>query len=436
MTSVLMKDCSWIVTQDPQRRILKNTSVLSRDGRIEEIGNLSGNNADFVINGHGKAMLPGLINCHTHLSMTLLRGYADDMELHKWLQEKIWPQEAKLTGERCFWGAMLGCMELITSGTTCFLDMYFFMDKVAEATHAMGLRAFLSVALLDSMDSLGKQEAIAKTEAFARKLKELGDPRIGVAIGPHSPYTCSAETLQESARLSEQYQAPLHIHVAETRKEQADCENAHGMRVIDYLDSLEILSPRLVAAHCVWLTKNEITKMAGRGVKVAHCPVSNLKVATGGIAPVPEMMDAGVRIGLGTDGASSNNSLDMFETMKYAALLQKHSRWDASLLPAQKVLDFATIDAAEVLGIGSKVGSVEKGKLADLILVDLAYPSTTPLHGTSSLISHLVYSLRSMQVSSVVVDGNPLMIERNLTNPSAQEILGEAQHQAEILTAS
>ncbi len=436
MVSILLKECSWVVTQDVQRRVLQNVSVFCVDGRIIEIGKVGDKKADLVIDGRNKALLPGLINCHTHLSMTLLRGFADDMELHKWLNEKIWPQEAKLTGERCYWGAILGCVEMIMTGTTCFLDMYFFEEDVARAVQAMGLRAFLAPGLLDFMESERRKKVLEETEDFASKLKDMKNPRIRIAIGPHSPYTCSSELLQESAKLSAKYEAPLTIHVAETRKEQADCEKERGMRVIDYLDSLGVLTPRTIAAHSVWLTKSEVKKMADRGVKVAHCPVSNLKLANGGIAALPEMMEAGVTVGLGTDGASSNNSLDMFETMKLAALLHKHSRWDPTLVPAQKALDFATIGGAQTLGIDSEVGSIEVGKKADLILVDLDSPSSTPIHGQSGLISNIVYSVRSLQVSSTIVDGHPLMIMRKLVDTKLPKLLQEAQHQAELLVST
>ncbi len=436
MTSLVLKNCSRVVTQDAQRKVLEHASVFCEDGVIREIGRLGASKADHVIDGHGKVLLPGLVNCHTHLSMTLLRGFADDMELHSWLNQKIWPQEAKLTGERCYWGAILGCAEMIMTGTTCFLDMYFFEEDVARATQEMGLRAFLAPGLFDFMDSTRRAKVLKATGEVAVKLQEMNDSRIKIAIGPHAPYTCSPELLQESVKLSAKLDAPLTIHVAETRKEQADCEREKGLRVIDYLDSLGVLTPRTVAAHSVWLTKMEVKKMAERGVKVAHCPVSNIKLADGGVAPLPEMLEAGVTVGLGTDGASSNNTLDMFETMKLAALIQKHSRWDPTLIPAQKALDLATIGGAQSLGIDSQVGSIELGKRADLILVDLESPVTTPIHGVSGLISNLVYSVRSLQVSSTIVDGRPLMIDRKLTNAELPELLREAQRQAELLVAA
>ncbi len=436
MASILLKDCSWVVTQDHQRNVLQNVSVFCEDGRITQVGKLEGMKADHVIDGRRKVLLPGLINTHTHLSMTLLRGFADDMELHRWLNERIWPQEAKLTGERCYWGAILGCAEMIVTGTTCFLDMYFYEEAVAKAVRKMGLRAFLSPGLLDFMNPELTQKVLKETDDFAASLKQANDPQIRAAIGPHSGYTCSPELLQRSVDLSTKYEAPLTIHVAETRKEQAECERDQGVRMVDYLDSLGVLTPRTIAAHAVWLTKNEVKKLAERGVKVSHCPVSNLKLADGGVAPLPEMMEAGVTVSLGTDGASSNNSLDMFETMKLAALIHKHSRWDPTLIPAQKALDFATIGGAQTLGIDSQVGSIGLGKRADLILIDLESPSTTPIHGRSGLISNIVYSLRSLQVSSTFVDGRPLMINRKLTDAKLSELIKEAQRQAEFLVAA
>ncbi len=411
-------------------------SVLCENGRIIRVGKIEETKADYVIDGHRKVLLPGLINTHTHLSMTLLRGFADDMELHRWLNEKIWPQEAKLNGERCYWGAILGCAEMIMTGTTCFLDMYFYEEDVARAVRKMGLRAFLSPGLLDFNDPDRTQKVLKETEAFAAGMKEANDGKVRAAIGPHSGYTCSPELLQRSVELSANYGAPLTIHVAETRKEQAECERDRGVRMVDYLDSLGILTPRTIAAHSVWLTKSEVRKLAERGVKVAHCPVSNLKLADGGVAPLPEMMEEGVTVSLGTDGASSNNSLDMFETMKLAALLHKHSRWDATLVPAQVALDLATIGGAKALGMDSQVGSIEVDKLADLILVNFDSPSSTPVHGDKGLISNLVYSTRSLQVSSTIVNGQPLMIEGKFLDENLSEHLQEAQRQAELLVAA
>lgn len=436
MASILLKDCSWVATQDAQRKVLRNVCVLCENGRITKIGKLEGAKADQVIDGRRKVLLPGLINTHTHLSMTLLRGFADDMELHRWLNEKIWPQEAKLNGERCYWGAILGCAEMIMTGTTCFLDMYFNEEDVARAVKEMGLRAFLSPGLLDFNDSSRTRKVLNETETFAAKMQKANDGQIRAAIGPHSGYTCSPELLQRSVELSTKYEAPLTIHVAETRKEQAECERDRGVRMVDYLDSLGVLNPRTIAAHGVWLTKSEVGKLAERGVKVAHCPVSNLKLADGGVAPVPEMMEAGVTVSLGTDGASSNNSLDMFETMKMAALLHKHSRWDATLVPAQLALDFTTIEGAKTLGIDSEVGSIEVGKKADLILVNLDSPASVPIHGSSGLISNIVYSIRSLQVSSTIVDGHPLLIDGKFVDDKLPELLGEGQRQAELLVAA
>jgi 5-methylthioadenosine/S-adenosylhomocysteine deaminase len=435
MASILLKDCSWVVTQDHERKVLQNVSVLCENGRISEVEKLESTKADQVIDGHRKALLPGLINTHTHLSMTLLRGFADDMELHRWLNEKIWPQEAKLNGERCYWGAILGCAEMIMTGTTSFLDMYFHEEDVARAVRKMGLRAFLSPGLLDFLNPERTQKVLKETEDFAASMRSANDSQVRAAIGPHSGYTCSPELLRRSVELSEKYQAPLTIHVAETRKEQADSERERGVRIVDYLDSLGVLTTRTIAAHSVWLTKSEVMKLAERGVKVAHCPVSNLKLADGGVAPVPEMMEAGVTVSLGTDGASSNNSLDMFETMKMAALLHKHSRWDATIVPAQIALDFATIEGAKTLGIDSEVGSIETGKKADLILVDLDSPGTVPIHGASGLISNIVYSTRSLQVSSTIVDGRPLMIDGKFVEDGMHELLREGQRQAELLVA-
>jgi len=318
--------------------VLRDGSILIRDGRIEQVGKVVAA-ADVGIDGHGKIALPGLINAHTHLSMVLFRGYADDMVLQDWLQKKIWPLEGKLTGEACYKGALLGSAEMIMSGTTTFMDMYFYMEDVANAVNESGLRALLSYGMIDLFDQAKAKVERQKSEDLFNFLRQLNTPRIRFAVAPHAPYTCSAETLVWAKEFAEKNDVPIHIHIAETRKEQADSQKQHGARVVEYLDKIGALSSKTVGAHCVWLTKSEVSLMAKTGASVTHCPVSNMKLASGGVAPLPEMFDAGIPVSLGTDGAASNNTLDMFETMKVCALLHKAHRWDPTVLNAQKTLD-------------------------------------------------------------------------------------------------
>ncbi len=411
---------------------MRDASVLVENGIIREVGRI-GSSADKTIDAKGKIALPGLINAHTHLSMTLFRGFADDMLLQDWLQKKIWPLEVKLTGDDCYYGALLGCAEMIRSGTTSFVDMYFQMERVADAVNQAGLRGFLSYAPIDLFDpAKGKleKERVIKFHDYVQK---LASPRIKFVVGPHAPYTCSADMLQWAKEYAEQQHAILHIHVAETRREQADMMKQNGMRVVEYLDKIGALSRNMLAAHCVWLTKSEIQLLAKAGVSVAHCPVSNMKLASGGVAPLPEMFESGIAVGLGTDGAASNNGLDMFDTMKMCALIHKSYRWDPTILNAQRVLDLATIDGARAARVEDELGSLEVGKRADIILVDCDTPNMRPIHGVGTVVSDLVYSASSGNVDTTIVDGKIQMINREMQTLDLHGIISATQERIDKL---
>lgn len=427
MPSLLIKNCDWVVTQNKKREVLRAASILVQDGEIKQIGKNVRGPADSEVDGKGKIALPGLINAHTHLSMTLFRGYADDMQLQDWLQKKIWPLEAKLNGEACYYGALLGSAEMILSGTTSFLDMYFYMEDVARAVAESGLRGFLSYGLIDLFDPGKAQIERDKTKKFLDYVNTMANPRIRFSLGPHAPYTCSAETLLWAKEFAEKNNAILQIHLAETRKEQADFQKQHGMRVVEYLDKIGALSTNMLAAHCVWLTKSEVGLLAKAGVGVVHCPVSNMKLASGGVAPLPEMFEAGVAVGLGTDGAASNNTLDMFETMKVCALLHKAHRWDPTVLNAQKVLDLATIEGAEALGVEREIGSLEVGKRADIVLMNARAPNMNPTYGEDTVVSDLVYSASSGNVDTTIVDGKVLMERGQIGGIDLGQILAKTR---------
>jgi len=398
-----------------------------RDGRIEQVGKGSSDSADVVVNGHGKIVLPGLINAHTHLSMCLFRGYADDMVLQDWLRKKIWPLEGKLTGEACYQGALLGAAEMILSGTTTFMDMYFYMEDVAKAVNEAGLRAFLSYGMIDIFDPAKTPIERKKSEELFNFIQQLGVSRIRFALAPHAPYTCSAETLLWAKEFAEKNDTLIHIHIAETRKEQADFQKQHNLRVVEYLDKIGALSRKMVGAHCVWLTKSEVGLLAKASASATHCPVSNMKLASGGVAPLPEMFDAGVAVSLGTDGAASNNTLDMFETMKVCALLHKAHRWDPTILNAQRVLDLATIEGARALGMEAQIGSIDVGKRADIILLDANQPNLNPIYGPDTVVSDLVYSASSGNVNTTIIDGQVLMENRQLKTIDLSSTLASAK---------
>src|SRR5881296_1877551 len=410
--SLLLQSCDWVVTQDTQRRVISNVSVRVEDGRIAEIGRLRRLAKEKVIDCRRMALIPGLINTHTHLAMTLFRGYADDLELQDWLEKKIWPLEKRLTGEMCYFGALLGAMEMTRTGTTCFVDMYFHMEDVARATEEAGLRGILSYGMIDPPTREGKERERKNSLKLLQHIRAMKSPRVSFAFGPHAPYTCSKETLLWCRKEAEKENVLVNIHIAETRGEQAKFERDKKSREVDYLDKIGFLSDRVLAAHSVWLTKSEVKLYGKHGVRVAHCPVSNMKLAGGSVAPLPEMWEAGVPVGLGTDGPASNNSLDMFDTMKTCALLHKSQRWDPTIADAQKVLDMATIDGAKCLSLEKEIGSIEKGKRADVVLVRLKEPSMMPIHGKETVVSDLVYSASGYNVDTTIVDGRVVMKNR------------------------
>ncbi len=395
----------------------KTTSVYIEGQRIVSIGEKT--EADMVIDGRGKAVLPGLVNAHTHAAMTLFRSYADDMKLQEWLETKIWPAEAQLTPMDIYWGTKLACLEMIKSGTTCFNDMYFHMDMAAKAVHEMGLRAVLCEGFIDIKDKAGSGETLKKTRAVTERIASLRSPRIVPAWGPHAIYTVSTESLKAMKELSDETGYLLHMHLSETQEEVEDCKTEFGKSPARYLEDIGFLGERCVLAHGVWLDSTEIPIIASSGAKIVHNPVSNMKLAVGKAMPYGLLKRAGVTIALGTDGAASNNNLDMFETLKFTALLQKFSSHNQTVATAREVWDAATLGGARALGFDA--GAVEEGKLADLILVDLKRAYMVPNH---NLYSNLVYSASGDCVDTVICDGNVLMKNRKVA--SEDEILEKA----------
>jgi len=427
--SILIKN-STILTQNSKRQQVHG-DIYIKDQEIVEISTKPISvEADYKIDGKNKLVIPGLINTHTHIPMTLLRGYGDDMLLKDWLEERIWPVEAKLDNKSVEIGTKLGLLEMIASGTTTYLDMYFFEDTIGTVTEKVGLRGFLGFALIDSgTPEHSSEELMPKCEQFVRKWKDKN--LITPTIAPHGTYTCGPETLQKSLEIANRYNAPLHIHCSEIREEVYDVQKKYGVRPVEQLRKYGLLCDKMILAHCGWITKNEIQDIKKGGAKVSHCPVSNMKIATGGYAPIPEMLEAQVPVSLGTDGAASNNVLDMFDTMKFCALIHKQHRWDPSVLPAQTVFDFATISGAKCLGVEKNIGSIEEGKKADIVILDVHKPHLTPQY---DFVSHLVYAARGSDIITTIVNGKPLLLENEFLTVDSEKILEDAEKCANELT--
>jgi len=428
--SILIKN-STILTQNDSRRRIHGDIYIDDHVIIECSEKPLSLEAEFKIDGTNKLVLPGLINTHTHIPMTLFRGYGDDMVLGDWLAKRIWPVEAKLDKKAVEIGTELGLLEMISSGTTSYLDMYFFEEAIAKATERVGMRGFLGFALIDfDTPEYEAAELLPQCEQFVRRWKN--NPLISPLIAPHSAYSCKPETLQNALQIAIRYNVPLHTHCSETRDEVYDVEKKYGVRPVEQFKKYGLLKKGTILAHCGWITKNEILDMKNASVSVSHCPVSNMKIATGGFAPVPELLDAHIPVGLGTDGAASNNTLDMFETMKFCALVHKNHRWDPTVLPAQTVVDLATLGGATTLGVQHTLGSLEEGKTADLIMIDLKKPHLTPLHDP---ISHLVYAVRGTDVCTTIVNGTPLMLEKEFLTIDVEKTLEHSKKIASELTS-
>ncbi|WP_414469871.1 amidohydrolase family protein [Methanobacterium sp. ACI-7] len=409
--------------------IKKGSVRIENDKIIEVTENNNQKDADEIINGEKKVLMPGLVNTHTHLSMSLLRGLADDLPLDTWLNDHIWPVEANLTGDYCYTGALLSCIEMIKSGTTTFNDMYFFMDDVARAIDETGLRGMLCHGMIDLGDEEKRKGEFKETMRIIEKCHDTADGRIKVAFGPHAPYTCSEELLRGVREKADKMNLKIHIHVSETEFEIQQVTEAHGARPFEYLNEIGFLGDDVVAAHAVWLSDKEIEIIKEKGVNLSHNPASNMKLASG-ISPVSKLVDAGVNVSLGTDGAASNNNLDMIEEMKIAALLQKVNTGDSTTLPAEKVFHMATIDGARALGLQDEIGTIEVGKKADLVLLDMAASNLTPFRHP---VSHLVYAANGSNVDTVICNGEILMQNKELKVIDEAEVIKLAEDSAEEL---
>ena len=403
-----------VVTMDASRRVIENGAVAVAQNEIVAAGTAEISEkfkAKQTIDASGKVIIPGLINTHTHVPMSLFRGIADDLDLNEWLTKYIFPAEAKnVTEDFVRVGTRLGLAEMIRGGTTTFCDMYYFEDAIADETSKAGMRGVLGETIIDFpvADNKTHEEAIAYTQKFINKWKT--NPLITPALAPHAPYTVSTEHLKNIKRISDETGAPIVIHVAETKKEFDDSIAAKKLSPVEYLESINFLNDRVIAAHTVHITDAEIDILKNKSVGAAHCPQSNMKLASG-TAPVPKMLVKDLAIGLGTDGAASNNDLDLWEEMDTAAKLHKLIANDPKVLTAEQAFEMATIRGARALHLDKKIGSIETGKLADLVILDFDSLNQTPYY---NVYSALVYATKANDVRTVVVNGKILMLDRRL----------------------
>jgi 5-methylthioadenosine/S-adenosylhomocysteine deaminase len=396
---------------------------------IKEVGeNLHAKYPHFtVIKGQDSLVMPGFVNCHTHAAMTMLRGYADDLPLMTWLEEMIWPREAHLNSEDIYWGTQLAILEMIKSGTTTFADMYFYMNETAQAVLESGIRASLSRGMVGSGETA--ELALEESVEFIRTWQGQGEGRITCMLGPHAPYTCPPAYLERVMSLADDLGVGIHIHLAETEDEVTQIMQQYGWRPVELMDSLGLFQGRhVLAAHCVHLSAKEIAILVKNKVGIAHNPESNMKLASG-IAPLPQLLQKGALVGLGTDGASSNNNLDMLEEMRTCALLHKVATMSPTVLPAKQVLKMATKDGARVLGLNN-VGSIAPGQKADLLIFDLQKPHWTPLYNP---VANLVYAAQSSDLQTVIIDGKLVMKERQVLTLDEERVLFEAEKRGQDL---
>jgi 5-methylthioadenosine/S-adenosylhomocysteine deaminase len=388
--------------------------------------------ADEIIDAEEKILMPGLINAHTHVPMTLLRGLADDLRLDVWLLGYMMPVEREyVTPEFVRLGTKLACAEMIRSGITCFADMYYFEDDVAEATAEIGLRAICAESILKfpTPDAQSYDESISYSLKFIEKWKN--HPLIVPAIAPHAPYTCTPEIIEKSKEIAKKYDVPLHIHLAETQTEVENITAEHGMPVIPYMDHLNLFEAKVIAAHCVHIDPGEIRMLKNKNVGVAHNPSSNMKLASG-ISPVKQMMDIGINVGIGTDGPASNNDLDMFEEIRLTTFLAKGSSGDPTALPARTTIAMATRIGAKALHIEQITGSIKPGKRADLILIDISKVHNSPWfrHLPDSLYSQVVYAAKANDVTDLMVNGKWLMKDHQLLTVDEKSLMAQGQEYA------
>lgn len=425
--NILIKDID-IIPVNGTEDIIKCTNLYIEDNKISHIGKLRENiKVEKIIDGNNKILMPGLINSHTHLGMSLLRNYADDMNLNDWLTKAIWPLEDKLNEEDIYWGSMLSMAEMIKSGTTSFCDMYFFMNEVGKAMEQSKMRGVLTRGLVE--DPSNPEEKLRETQELFKKWNNSLNDRVRVMVAPHAPYTCSPSFLVKTIELADELKTGIHIHLSETKNEVEESFKAFSKSPIKHMYDIGMFNHHTIAAHCVHLSDEDIDIIKENNVFPVNNPSSNLKLASG-FAPVSKMLKKGIRVSLATDGPSSNNSLNMFKELNLASLINKAVDLDPLSVPASKAIEMATINGAYALGLEDDIGSIEVGKKADLLLIDTDKAHLYPKH---NMIAAISYSACGSDVDTVIVDGNILMEDRELKTLDVEKIKFMAEKRARDL---
>lgn len=419
----LLIDARWVIPVNPAKRVLEDHSVAVRDGRIVAVLPRTEAHAAYLaaeqLSLPRHALIPGLVNLHTHAAMALMRGFADDLPLTQWLRDRVWPAEARhVSPQFVYDGSLLACAEMLRGGITCFNDMYFYPGEAARAALDLGMRAALGLIVIDVPGAYASDADDYVAKGLALR-DALGDqPLLSFCMAPHAPYTVSDQTFARLITLAEELELPMHMHVHETEGEIERSLARHGLRPLERMRRLGLVGPNLIAVHAIHLTQQEIELLVQNSSSVAHCPSSNLKFANG-FAPVARMLAEGVNVGLGTDGAASNNRLDLFQEMRQAALLAKAAGDDARALPAHRALSMATLDGARALRLDHAIGSIEAGKFADLAAVEFTAPDLLPCYDP---VSQIVYAAGRENVSHVWVAGRLLVDNRTLKNPPKNDL--------------
>ena len=413
---------AWIVTQDASRRILRGDVVIDGE-RIVSVGPAYNGTADREIDATGDIVMPGMINTHTHVAMSVMKGVVDDLSFPDFLN-KVFKIDSDRTDYDLDIGTKLGCMEMMRGGTTTFMDLYYSEDVIAEAVKQAGIRGVLCWCCLDEDKTTQKGNPVQNCKSFHSKYK--GERKIIPGVGLQGVYVCNEETCVQAKEFSDQVAAPMNLHLSETRGEVNDHKKKTGMRPGEWLSEIGVFGPRAVAAHSAWLTMREVKMMGEAGMSISSCPVSNMKLATGGVAPVPEFLNHGVNVSIGTDGNTTNNTLDMFAEMKSLGLLQKASRWDPTVATAQQLLDFATVNGAKAIGMQDSLGSIEPGKFADIVILDGKAPNLRPLL-PDNMVANIVYSGNSLNVKTVFCQGDIVVEDGSIKTLDAEDVMDRSE---------